>query len=285
MCFLLLLVSPLSLATTPRDVYGQVELLITDINELRSKNNITEEARKPGIQIAKTPLHVYTKGLELLEKVNRYRSMQGLPASQEYSLPSKKVTPAEVLALVKVIRAQVAEAGLDHALNYTPDASIREGITPSDVYERIWYASYLMDGLAGSIKPSLVYRNAQKIEACLMDIAQKMGTELTPFNIDVPKDKKPIDVNIEAYKAFYKVVLLERNVGIPASRVPSFPAGNITPSDVYDTTNNIIAELARIGIALDVPPPDSVPAPSGQITPNHVYAQMVKVSDYLSQLQ
>ena len=67
-------------------------------------------------------------------------------------------------------------------------------------------------------------------------------------------------------------------------RVPAFPAGKITPSDVFDTTNLLIAELVRVKVHLGLTTPRAeVPVPEGK-KPEHVLAQMQLIGTNLDQL-
>lgn len=277
-----LLMSDVTLAKTPRDVYAEVDLLVQDINALREKNGVSQKVRSPGVQIAKTPLHVYTKGIEILDKVNRYRQANGLPLNVQSSLPQKNVVPAMVHELVVSIRKTLTNS--NNPSQHISMDKFPLGITPSDVYEYMWYASYLMDGLAGTIKPNLVYRNVERIELSLEKLARKMGVRLNKIEEASINGKKPIDVNIEAFKVLFKIALLEKKLGVSSVRVPSFPSGNITPSDVYDTTNNIIAELVRINIKLNLVGIPEGTLPNKPISPNNVYAKVQVVSNMLDQL-
>ena len=76
---------------------------------------------------------------------------------------------------------------------------------------------------------------------------------------------------------------LEQKLNLPPVRVSSFPAGNISPSDVYDTTNNIIAEITRINVELALPEVPNA-ALSTQITPNNVVQQFIKIQSMIDTL-
>ena len=271
-------------AKTPNHVFQVAENLANNIQQIRQQQGISSEARTPGVQVAKTPIHAYTKALEVFEKVNRYKSSQGWPVKQLPQLPNKKVTPADVLALVTKITLELEQINQNLGVQFVAKAKMPVGKTPSDVYEKLWQSSYLLDELAGSISPAYVHRNTMRIEQALLAIANKLNKRSRIETVVKPQGKKPIDANIEGFKVLYQLVELEKQLNLPPLRVPSFPAGKIAPSDVYDTTNNIIAELTRINVKLALPEVPVVALSREQITPNDVVYQFNKIQLLLAQL-
>ena len=278
------LLVPLASANTPNHVFQAADDLTANINKIRQQQNITSDARKPGVQIAKTPIHAYTKALEVFEKVNRYKQSKGLATATLPTLPSKKVVPADVLALVKEISVQLTDINRALGINFTGNAKLPVGKTPSDVYENLWQSSYLLDDLVGAISPTFVHRNTLRIEQALIAIANKLGKSSQIAKPEKPQGKKPIDANIQGFKVLYKLVELEKQLDLPPLRVPSFPAGKISPSDVYDTTNNVIAELTRINVKLGLPAVPKASLSTEKITPNEVIFQFKKIQLLLDNL-
>jgi len=271
-------------AASPSHVYQAVEQTVADVEAIRAHQSITKPSRDPGIQVAKTPLHVYTKGMELFEKIQRVKSKLSLSSEPLPALPSSSISPNEVLGLVKKINASLMEIKTHFSISVTTDHPFVDGKTPSDVYEHIWRASLLMDELAGQISPSYVYRNTQQVIDGLKVIAQSMNKDVKLESVVLRKDAKPLDANIEGYKVLYQLISLERKLSIKSLRVSSFPAGNITPTDVYDTTNNILAELTRIYIKLNLPAIAQASLPANKKTPNDVVAQLKIIQNILTQL-
>ncbi len=271
-------------ATTPNHVYQSASDLAANIKELRLQKGISTTARKPGVQIAKTPIHAYTKALEVFEKVSRLSALEGLPTKSLPQLPSKKIVPADVLSLVDSIHQELARINSRLGISFNRNSELPVGKTPSDVYENLWQSSYLMDDLVGAISPTYVYRNTVRIEQGLLAIANKLNRQINQASPPKTTGKKPIDANIEGFKVLYQLVDLEKELGVPALRVSGFPAGNISPSDVYDTTNNILAELTRINVKLKLPEVPQASLSSEKITPNDVIFQFKKIQSLLQQL-
>jgi len=278
------LVTPIANAKTPSDVYQQMELIVSDISAIRAHQNITDPARDPGVQVAKTPLHVYSKGLELFEKIERYKVKKSVPSTSVPLLPVTAVSPNSVFELLSSIKTELNALKKSLGVNNNQTFDLVPGKTPSDVYEHAWRASFLMDGLVGGLNPSYVYRNTERALNALQNIAKKANKTITIPSVIPVKGKAPIDANIEAFKTLYLVLDLQRQLNVPTARVASFPSGAITPSDVYDTTNSILTELTRINVSLGIDSIDQIALPTQKITPNNVIENLALVQSLLSQM-
>lgn len=276
--------TPKVIASTPNEVYQSANNLVINIEKIRQNQNVNIEARKPGVQIAKTPIHAYTKALEVYEKIIRFKQLKNWEHSSLPNLPVKKVLPSDVFAIINDITKELDDINKKLNITLTKSALLPVGKTPSDVYERLWQSSYLLDGLVGAISPVYVYRNTIRIERTLINIANQLNKETKIKELIKHKGKKPIDANIEGYKVMYQLVALEKQLGMQVVRVSSFPAGNISPSDVYDTTNNIIAELTRINVELSLPAVVSAQLSKEKITPSEVTHQFKKIQSLLSNI-
>lgn len=273
-------------STTPSDVYHQASLVHAQVIALKKQQAPAFQSRVPGIQVGKTPLHAYGKSLELMEKILRYQEQHNLAQLKLPELPSQQVRPADVLGLLLQAQRQLDIVLADSHLNVDTVAVKRDLIarTPSDVYEKIWQISYVMDALVEPIKPADVMRNAQMIEEALVAIADRQGRKIDLPKASLISDKTPQDVNLQFYKLLYKIAKLERSLQLKPLIVPSFPAGKIKPEDTYDTTGNILADLTRISIKLNIPAIKRKNIPRGKVTPSDVYAQIVRLNAGAQQL-
>lgn len=175
--------------------------------------------------------------------------------------------------------------GLDIAskIQVPPYAS---GKTPSEVYHNISIASSLLDGVVGrSLSLNDVFRNTQYVEDEMELIAANLGvileTELPP----VKSRKFPKDVAQQVYLAVQKLVKLQKALKMNASIVPKLTLVRITPSEIYDAANVLMAELVRIKHHLKIDQPrKSRTLPFGKY-PNDVYASMRLINRNLDKLQ
>ena len=89
--------------------------------------------------------------------------------------------------------------------------------------------------------------------------------------------KRSIDVAQQVLRATYKVINLQTRLGMDASGVPSLTLVRVTPSEVFDATNMLLAEMARIKLHLDINVPrDDSPEAKGK-KPADVFALVLLI--------
>ncbi len=271
---------------TPSRVFRQTLKVVDAIHALRAAEGVTAAPREPGVQVHKLPIHVYAKCLEVLEKVARYQATLGLAPPKLGQIPIRSVLPAEVLGCAKDVHHELdrARAAMGLAQAETNPPLVTDKV-PSDVYESMWRASFLLDGLVGRLSPSFVFRNTRYILSELNLVATALGVELTGDAPEPQLNREPIDVNLLGFMNLYQIASIEREVGMTAVRVPDFPSGTIQSSDVYDTTNTILAELVRIKVRLGVATGRvTMPVQEGVRSPD-AHAQMLLIRRHLKTLR
>lgn len=259
-------------------VHHEVRITVAAIEALKNHYAGDVISRVPGIQVGKTTVHAYIKALELLEKIQKFQHQKNLPVLTVPSLPTKRVRSKNILAVVTL--AQTELRAITSALNLTAK-SITETTsskTASDIYEEIWQASYLMDALIAPIGPSEVMRNTIMIEDGLIDISERINKPIEFAKLQTFTDKQPVDVTISLFKLLYKIAKLERKLKLKPLVVPAFPAGEIKPEDAFDASGNVIADLTRIALKLKIAPMNKIDAVNTNVTPNDVYAQVVRLN-------
>ena len=244
---------------TPSHVYQETERLLLDIKLLRATQNINDGVRDPGVQVNKTPLHVFAKALQVKEKIALAQRKFDIEPGEVPIMPTKNIVPADVFQLVRSLRSDVDriknKLGAVASHSEPPFVS---GKTPSHVYENLWRSSLLLDALVGSIKPAYVFRNTELILSEINQIGKSIGADLNSPAPPSQENIKPKDVNLEAFKNLYRLARIERKIDISRVKVPQFPATSISPADVFETTYSMLAELARIKIKMNIitTPPD-----------------------------
>ena len=102
------------------------------------------------------------------------------------------------------------------------------------------------------LTPDDVYTNCTFILDEMRLIATKLGVSLDLELPEVGEEKRPKEVAQQVLRATYKVINLQTALGMDASGVPSLTSVRATPSEVYDSTNMLLAEMARIKFHLGV---------------------------------
>ncbi len=160
---------------TPSHVFQQTEDIKADIELIRTAMDATDYPLEPEYQLLKKPIHVYGKGLEVLEKLSKVQAKLDLPTATVGQIPLRQIQPDQVFQLTQQIRKELRKikAKLNIDKNIQP-APFVNGKKPSHVYRNLWAASYMLDALVGSITPSDVFRKAHAINSELDMIAGHM---------------------------------------------------------------------------------------------------------------
>ncbi len=269
---------------TPSHVHQHARRLLAEITLLREHQGVTDAPRDPGTQINKLPIHVYQKAVELMDKVSRYQSSLGMSPMTVRPLPFETLSPAVVLDAVDHVlvnlRAVKEELGLNREI---APQGFAPGRTPTEVYELLWRASFMLDGLTTALQPSDVYAKERQALADLRTIAERIDLQI-PQGEERVTDKQPKDVLMENYVNMYRLARVQRAMGMEPFHVPPLPGGEIAPSNVYDTAGIIIGELHRIKARLDVLEPTPPPTDQEDKTPSDVFATAKLLQRGLSEL-
>ena len=153
-------------------------------------------------------------------------------------------------------------------------ASLESGMTPSLVYEHLGDASYLMDGLVGHpVDPNDVHTHMVYLhdEMELIAAKLKVALELDPPPVNGRKRMK--EVAQQVLRATFKVVNLQTRLGMDASGVPQVSLVRVSPAQVFEATNILLAEMVRIKAHLGIELPRTEHAPSRNKKPQDVFAQ------------
>lgn len=274
----LVLMTQFSYALSLADVDHQIHITIAQISSLKAHQAADKEVRAPGIQVGKTTLHAYIKGLELLEKIQKYQLQNGLTAIPLPKLPVKRVRSANMLAIVQLAQAELS--AINQSLNLQTANVVPNDFskTASDLYENIWQASYMMDTLIEPIKPADVLRKVQMAEIALVDIAKKRNQQIALPALQRFNDKQSVDVTISLHKLLYKLAKLELKLKIKPLVVPAFPAGKIKPEDSFAAAGNVIADLTRIALKLKIAPVNRIAKNKADVSSNTVYAHLYRLN-------
>ncbi len=261
---------------SPSHVYQVTENIISEIDILREAIGVDDEPNEPEAQRGKTPIHVYGKGLELLEKISKAQRKLGMTPAEVGEIPLRDIKPSDVFELVSAILLQLSSMKEQLVISDTiENAKFVGAKMPSDVYENLWLASYMLDGLVPSIKPEDVYRNIQYIHGEMRLIATKLDVSLDLEPPEVTGRKRIKNIGQQALFSLYKVSELEKRLtGMAAASVPEVTLVRIRSSDIYDLTNMLIAEMVRIKVHLKIDlPRGELPTPH-RVKTNEVFGQM-----------
>lgn len=238
---------------TPSNVYQLTEQIVLETEYIRNKLGITDSSRTPDVQLYKTPLYVFAKSLEILEKISWIQKDSGIASLPPKRIPLKKITPSDVYQQAEIILKEIAKIqDVKNIGSSGTEADYVDGKTPSNVYENLLKVSYMLDALIKKISPTDVFNSMQKANLEIKDLAQQLRV---PMSNKVPKTDPrttPSQVLLQGYLNLHNIVALEIKEGMAPFRVPSFPKGKLSPYDVYDSVNMLRVELSRLKIHLNL---------------------------------
>ena len=239
---------------TPSHVFRAVEDLTAEVNILRDELGVFDYPAAAELQEDRAQVHVYAKTLEVLSKVIKIQRRFGVSETTPGRIPFKVVDSGDVLANVEYLTNELRKVKMEMAIDREIEpVALVGGKTPSSVYRSLADVSLLLDGIAGRpLNPNDVYQNCLSIHDEMELIAAKLSV---PLDLDFPvvaEAKRPKDVALQVLRATYKIIRLQMRLGMDASGVPSLTMVRVTPNEVFDSTNMLLAELARIKLHLGV---------------------------------
>ena len=275
-----------SQTATPSHIDRAIQDLIAEIGILRDELGIYDYPPQGELQDDRAPVHVYAKSQELLAKVRRIQNRFGVPVADFGPIPFKDIVRDDVLDSVVLLLDEVRTIKAQLAIRRDVEPTrLVPGKSPRDVYGSLTTASRLLDGLLGqSLTPDDVYENASFAAAEIEVIAAGLGVSIESELPAIKEAKRPLDVTRLVLSATRQAVNLERKLGMDASSMPNLTLVRVTPSEAYDATNALLAEIARIKFyaGIDVRRADP-PTPNGK-KPQDVFAVVSLIADNLDRL-
>ncbi len=247
--YILLLSSTLSAdEITPSHVYQVSEQIVREIQLLREAVGADDYPLDPDRQTLKRPIQVYGKAVELMYKVSSAQTKFGLTAAKLRTIPPVSIQPKEVYSINQEILSEIRKIKTYLAIPTSiEEVPFVDGKVPSNVYENLWRASYMMDFLSGVLLPSDVYHYAEQIIDEIELVAKKNNINLNNLPKATKKENiRPKNVAAKGVQNLQKLIRIEKKMGYNASIVPTMTLSRVTPSDVFDIMGALMAELAYI---------------------------------------
>lgn len=262
---------------TPSHVYQATSDLISEIEILREAMGVTVYPVEAELQEDRAPIHVYSKSLEVLEKIAAAQRRLGIEPARIGQIPVKDIKPGDVFKSVQNSLAEVRRMKEQLVIeDEIRPALLDGGKTPTYVYQHLGDASFLLDGLVGHpTDPNDVYNHIIYLhdEMELIAAKLKVALELTPPVVDQRKRMK--EVAQQVLRATFKIINLQTRLGMDASGVPQITLVRVSPAEVYEATNVLLAEMVRIKAHLDIDLPREEHALSRNKRPRDIFSQVL----------
>ena len=264
---------------TPSHVYQAAQDLISEVHVLRDAMGIMDYPPEAEPQEDRAPIHAYAKSLEVMTKVSKIQRRLGMPPGKVGQIPVKEIVSGDVLASVETILREIRRTKAQLVIeDEIAPAPFEGGKLPSSVYKALGDASFLLDGLVGRpITPTDVFANVVHIQEEMELVAAKLkvALDLEPPVVEVRK--RPKDVAQQVLRATFKTINLETRLGMDASGVPNLTLVRVTPAEVYEATNVLLAEMVRIKAHLGITLPREESVDARNKTPSDVFAEVLLV--------
>ena len=260
--------------------------MISEIMVLREAMGIADYPSEAEPQEDRAAVHDYAKALEVMKKVARVQRRLGMRPVRVRGIPIKQLVPKDVMGIVTKITEQLRRVKNQLVIDDKIQPAPFEGAkTSSMVYKNLGDASFLLDGLVGRpLNPNDVFAHIIEIHDETELIAAKLKVALALEPPIVEGRKKPRDVAQQVLRATYKVINLQTRLGMDASGVPHLTLVRVTPTEVYEATNTLLAELIRIKTKLNIKLPRAPRPEPRNKKPNDVFAQVLLLIGNLDRL-
>ena len=268
------------------DIAAAAATVVGEVGILRSELSVSNVPPEAELQQDRGPAHLYVKSLEVMAKVATVQRRFGVAAGSMREMPLSEPSEDEVLAAVTDIINGIRAIKTQMVIETEVDPAALSGLpTLAGAYKNLSDASVLLDGLVGnSLNRSDVYGNTTSILEELNLVATRLQVVLDTEPPVIEGSKRTIDVAQQALRAVYKTVSLQARLGMDASAVPTLTMVRLTPTETFDLTGTLLAEVARIKWHLGV----NVPVPPGERPSRKdaadLFAQMLLIIRNLDQL-
>jgi hypothetical protein len=285
-----------SLIKTPNDVYALSEFILQKIKYIKVMKGIHTHIKQTPYLYGLKPIHVYTKGLEDLEKVAKLKKLEGFKASQVPSSPNTKITPSEVYELILRLDDEItmiygsdklSEKDRNFLICYRDkiDKKTYSGKTPSDAYSTLWKISYELDSILNQdYTPNETYILAKKIEADIGKIVEHFLKKHIEIQEKKHKSKKPKDVFNETVILLDKLQRVKVRDNIQSAKISIPKDSIITPTSVYNALRIISGTVSEVRVDNGV---ESVKEREFSVqnkTPSDVYSVVEATNKLISNL-
>jgi hypothetical protein len=230
-------------------IYTQTNYILKDVQIIKKYLNVNTKASSKDIKINMFIRHTRARAYEIFTKLNILRSSYSLPLIEAPNMePTTETNPIYTYTQLERLKTEVDILKQHLGINSKPKPlKIVTNKNITDTYNLLGQVSAELDTInAKAFTPSHVFSEAMRIYEDIDAILVKLSIN---DNISPPKKEindKPIDTYKIAIKILNKIKSLESNSGIESINFYAFDRTNITPSDVFEITQIILAELQII---------------------------------------
>ncbi len=234
----------------PSDVYSDAIYLKNLVIHLREHKGIKADFQEALKQEGKLPRHVIQKTLEILSKVNRYRRDNSMGEITIPINPSRNITSQDVYINLKRLNEEVIYLLENIGCHHIKELNKKEVFknkTPNDVYRELWTISNGFDALLGrGFTPSDVFAQSELIVRIIKFLRVNQNVHTDVQKPKLKKEQHPNHALYASIELMSKISKMQKRLWMSAIDIPKVPQKVISPTEVYDSLQTIIAELQRV---------------------------------------
>ena len=269
----------LSGITTDHVYQATVDLLaeLTVIREAQSFIIAGDPPGEPALRDDERLVLVYLESREVMEKTARLQTRLGMIPVEVAPIPVRDIEAPDlyrsVQASIEELRRVKRQLVIKQEIAPAPLAG---DATPALVYRNLEHASLLLDALIGRpVTFNDVYMHVLQVQDEVTLIAAALGVALSVEPPAVVEGRGPMEVAQQVLRTIYKTISLQSRLGMEASPVPDAPPAQVTPAEVFDATNLLLAEVMRIKVHMNVRSPHPERRLSRKKQASDVFAELL----------
>jgi hypothetical protein len=244
-----------SLKKNINDIYALSEFVLNKVEFLKENKGIKVTPKEPPMIYSLNTMHIYQKGIETMEKINKLRIKDKLYEVALPASPRKRKSTDDVYSLLVMIDDEISiimeKNGISDVKrwSYILDRKQYKEKEPSDVYHNLWKISSIIDIFRGiNYTPNETFILAKKLEQRIDNIVEHLIGKIEKAKIPKSSDKRPTDLFYKTLQLYDILSIVERraNISVGAIEIPKEKI--ITIDAVYNALRVINATLIDLDI-------------------------------------
>lgn len=272
-----------SLDKSINELYSLSQFIFNKTKYLKEVKGIKIELKEPPMIYNLNKMHIYQKGIETMEKINKLRLKDKLYEVSVPSSPVKTKSTDAVYELLLMIDDEISiimnRNGIKNVQrwSYTIDKKLYSDKTPSDIYHNLYKISSTIDIFRGiQYTPNETFVLAKKIEQRIEQINGYLIKTTKKIDLKQSSDKRPSDVFYLTLKLYELLAIIEKRANISLGTVDIPSEKIITPDTVYNALRVINATLIDINIHFGIESTIQKVEVKDKKTPSNVYDVVYK---------
>ena len=244
-----------SLVKNLNEMYSLSEFILNKVEYLKEVKGIKVLAKNIPMIYNLHTMHIYQKGIETMEKINKLRQKDKLYKVAIPQSPIKQKSTDSVYELLLMIDSEISiimeRNGIKNVKNwsYVLNRKTYTNKNPSHIYNNLWKISSTIDIIRGAqYTPKDIFILANKMAQRIDNITEHLIGKTNTPSYDKCLEKRAADVFNLSLKLHDLLLYFEKRANITIGVVDIPKEKNISADTVYNALRVINATLIDINI-------------------------------------